>query len=178
MEHRVSTAALSADEESTGEHLERRITVPMPPETDSQGNPTANYGYEFKLALWRERVTDLVYDTREEVKKYREDEERRHQETMSAIEGRSQALKAFWEWLRDSSVACVHGTAEVMKAAMDNSNGQLKWIALILIGLAGILNGVAVSGLGFTIGDEEKAPAAEAAGAESFSSPSGPQPAP
>lgn len=147
------TAADNSVEVTDDTAHERRIEVPQPPEFDAQGNRTTNYGYEFKLALWRERITDLNYDIREEVRAYRGDEKDRHDVLLTAIEGRGKVLQALFNWLKDSTVACVNGTTEVVKVAVKNENGGLKWVALIIIGVLGILYGVGVSGLGFSIGD-------------------------
>lgn len=153
-----ASAYVDTDLETATEngHGERRIEVPMPPEFDDDGKRTANYGHEFKLAMWRERITDLIYSIQADQIQYRKDENRRHKEVLKAIDGRSAVLKAFWHWMRDSSVACIGGLTEITKAGVSNENGQLKWLALLVLGMGVIAYGGALTGLGFTISTADK----------------------
>ena len=120
--------------------------VPMPPEFDTHGKPTAFYGYEFKVALWRSRITDANRAILRELRGYRVDEKNRHDLLISAIKSQGSWWRAIW----DAVKVAFTGMIDIMTVLAGNENGQLKYFALVLIGLAAIANGIAFSGLGFS----------------------------
>lgn len=116
------------------------ISVPMPPKG------TTNFDYEMRVAIFRQRLLDLIYANQKAIVQYREDEDKRHEETMLAI----QAIGSWWRGLWAAVKACIIGTLEIVKTLMANETGQLKWFALVVLGVGAIANGIAFSGFGFS----------------------------
>lgn len=124
--------------------------APMPPQADSiTGQPTANYGYEFQVGIWRDRMTRGLKAVHNEQKRYQRDEDRRHKEVMGYLRGQDSWAVSFI----DAVKGCGTGTMEIVVTATGNENGQLKYVALVLLGLAAIVQGVAFSFMGFEAGD-------------------------
>lgn len=121
------------------EHPEDRVGIdfscPKPPKS------TANFDYEFSVALWRENLTRLAKSNALEIRAYRREEQERHKETIRAI----RSIGSWWGGAWEAVKVCTAGTLEIIKTLASNENGQLKYFALTLVALAAIANGVAFS---------------------------------
>lgn len=125
--------------------------IPRPPKG------TTNYDYEFSVAIWRDRVTCGLRQLHTEVAKDRSADEVRFRQLIGVIKAQNSLLTVAWEAVK----ACGAGTLELSKVAAAgllellqifarNEGGSLKYVSVIVLGLAAIVNGIAFSGLGFT----------------------------
>ena len=112
--------------------------TPVPPRTLKAPDPPAGTtpaDYEWEVATWRIRITDLIVGLGARIERYEVAEAGRHKAILKAITAKS-------PWWQGGLKACGVGAIEVAKVLAGNENGQLKYLAAALVALAAIVQGV------------------------------------
>lgn len=137
----MGVAAMPAEDEATEVEEPHPHDVLLDFEAPQPPKGTTQEDYEFKVAIWRIRQTDGLKAILRQVRSYESAEERRHDQLISAIEGRGKAFVAFWGFLTTG----MKGGGDILKAMVSNENGQMKWVTLALVAIVAIVYGVGFS---------------------------------